>query len=134
MASFARVGRSAVLVRHGRNSGGGEPPPLFRVPLVSVSGGPGLTAGPRKDYEKMTGPYCGRRMPRRSVSLAAHRGQQPFEVLTAWAARAQVRGHTRVALLHRGTVSGQFGVDVQHLHRLGASHVPRISAQEAVER
>ena len=73
-------------------------------------------------------------MPRRSARLAAHRGQQPFKILTAWAARAQVRRYTRISLLYRSTGSGQLGVDVQYLHRLGASHIPRISAQEAVER
>src|SRR5262249_8156582 len=70
----------------------------------------------------------------RSVRLAAHRGQQPFEVLIARAARAQVRRHTRVALLHRSTDSSQLGVDVEHLHRLGAAPIARIGAQEAVER
>src|SRR5215469_17105612 len=70
----------------------------------------------------------------RSVLLVTHCGQQPFEVLSARAARAQVRGHTRVALLHRGTGGGQLGVDVEHLHRLGAAHIPWIRAQEAVER
>ena len=52
----------------------------------------------------------------------------------AVAACAQVRRHTRIALLHRSTGSGQLGVDVQHLHRLAAAHIPRIGAQEAVER
>src|SRR5215467_4876862 len=70
----------------------------------------------------------------RSVRLAAYRGQQPVEVFTARAARAQVRGDAGVALLHRGAGSGQFGVDVQHLHRLGAADIARVGAQEAVER
>src|SRR5215468_2152324 len=70
----------------------------------------------------------------RSVSLDPYRGQQPFEVLTARAARPQVHRHTRAALIHRSTGSGQLGVDVQHFHRLAAAHIPRIRAQEAVER
>ena len=91
--------------------------------------------GPRSHLPKIaTGGRLGLPLPRRSARLAAHRGQQAFEVLSARAARAQVRPHTRVALVHRSTGSGQLGVDVQYLHRLGASHIPRISAQEAVER
>ena len=45
-------------------------------------------------------------MRRRSARLAAHRAQQPFEVLTARAAQAQVRRHTWVALLRWGAGSG----------------------------
>src|SRR6266702_5834806 len=69
----------------------------------------------------------------RSVRLAAHRGQQSREVLATRAARAQVRRDAWVPLLRRGARRHQLGVDVQHLHRLGASHVTRIGPQEAVE-
>ena len=69
-----------------------------------------------------------------SVRLTAYRGQQPLEVLPARATRAQVRRHARVTLLHRSTGSGQLGVDVQQLHRLGTPHIAWISAQETLER
>jgi peroxiredoxin len=68
------------------------------------------------------------------ASVAAHRGQQRLEVLTARAARAQVRGDARVPLLRRFAGGDQVDVDVQHLHRLGAADVARIGPQEAVQR
>ncbi len=71
---------------------------------------------------------------RQSSLFAGQRGQQPLEVLAARAARAQVRGNARVALLRGGAGLGQLGVNVQHLHRLAASHIARVGAQEAVQR
>src|SRR4051794_29580939 len=49
--------------------------------------------------------------------------QQAFEVLTARAAGPQMRRHARVTLLGGTTGGGYLGVDVQYLHRLGASHI-----------
>src|SRR5262249_35718631 len=65
--------------------------------------------------------------------LVAQGGQQPVEVFTARTASAQVSGDPGVPLLD-GTPGGrQLGVDVEHFHRLGAAHVTRIGAQEAVQ-
>ena len=71
----------------------------------------------------------------RSVRLAAYCGQQPFEVLTAWAARAQVGRDARVPLFRfRRAVRGhQLGIDTEHFHRLGAAHISRIGPQEAIQ-
>src|SRR5262249_47129415 len=69
----------------------------------------------------------------RSLSLVAQCGQQPVEVLCARAARAQVRREAGVAFLYRGARSHQVGVDMHHLHRLGASHVLRIGPQELIK-
>jgi hypothetical protein len=44
-----------------------------------------------------------------------------------------MRRDTRVPLLGRGAGGDQLGIDVQHLHRLRAAHVARISSQEAVQ-
>jgi hypothetical protein len=44
-----------------------------------------------------------------------------------------MRRDARVPLLGRSVGSDQFGIDVQHLHRLGAPYVARISPQEAVQ-
>jgi hypothetical protein len=43
-----------------------------------------------------------------------------------------MRRDTRVPLPGRGARSDQFRIDVQHLHRLSAPHIARISPQEAV--
>src|SRR5689334_519049 len=69
-----------------------------------------------------------------SIHPAADGGQQPLEVLSARAARLQVRRDARVPLLCWFAGGHQLGVDVQHLHRLVAAHIPRISLQEAVQR
>ena len=69
----------------------------------------------------------------RSASFILQYGQQPLKVFTAWAAGAQVRRHPRVTLLGGAAGGGQLGVDVQHFHDLGASHVTRIGPQEAVQ-
>jgi hypothetical protein len=60
--------------------------------------------------------------------------QQAFEVLTARAAGPQMRRHARVTLLGGTAGGGYLGIDVQYLHRLGASHILRIGPQEAVKR
>jgi hypothetical protein len=44
-----------------------------------------------------------------------------------------MRRDARVPLLGRGASGDQLGIDVQHLHRLGAPHIARISPQEAVQ-
>jgi hypothetical protein len=54
-------------------------------------------------------------MVRARQRLPAHRGQQPAEVLTAWAARAPVRRDARVSLLRRGVRSHQVDVDVESI-------------------
>ena len=46
---------------------------------------------------------------------------------------AAVRGDAGVALLGRLARGHQLGIDVQHLHGLGASHVTRIGPQEMVQ-
>src|SRR4029077_8311688 len=76
------------------------------------------------------------RRPRREWSgyFAADGGQQPLEVLTARAARLQVRRDARVPLLRRFARSHQFGVDVQHLHRLLAAHITWVSPQKPLQR
>ena len=93
---------------------------LFRLPLVRVRGGGDLTTGGAQSSGGLRG-------------LVVKGGQQFVEVLTARAARAQVRRDAWVPLLHRTAGGGQFGVDVQHVHRFGASHVTRIGPQEAVQ-
>src|SRR5262249_18792424 len=69
----------------------------------------------------------------RSVCLVAQGGQQPFEILAARAAPAQVRRDARITLFGWGAGSCQLRVDVQHLHGLGASHIARISPQEVIQ-
>ena len=71
---------------------------------------------------------------RLSARVVADRGQQRVEVLTARAARAQVRRDARVPLLRRFAGGDQVDVDMQHLHRLGAADIARIGPQEAVQR
>jgi peroxiredoxin len=66
--------------------------------------------------------------------VVAHRGQPRLEILTARAARAQVRRDARVPLLRRFAGGDQVDVDMQHLNRLGAADIARICPQEAVQR
>jgi hypothetical protein len=65
--------------------------------------------------------------------LAAYSGEEPVEVLTARAARTQMRRDARVLLLHRGTCGGQVDIDMEQFHGLLAAYVARISPQEAVQ-
>jgi hypothetical protein len=100
-----------------------------------------LRAGRRRGYPSTMTIRAGRRRPAmrtvdqvwRSAGLVAQRGEQPLEVLSAWAACLQVRGDAEVALPGRLTRRHQLGIDVQHLHGLGASHVARIGPQETVQ-
>jgi hypothetical protein len=45
-----------------------------------------------------------------------------------------MRRDARVPLLRRLAQGHQLGVDVQHLHGLGAAHITRISPQETIQR
>ena len=67
----------------------------------------------------------------RSARVVAYRGQQRLEVLTARVARVQVRRDARVTLFRRLAGGDQVDVDMQHLHRLGAADIARISALAA---
>jgi hypothetical protein len=48
------------------------------------------------------------------VRLVAQGGQQPFEVLTAWATRAQMCRDTRVPLLGLGVGGDHLGMSATH--------------------
>jgi hypothetical protein len=65
----------------------------------------------------------------------AHGLQEALQVGGARAAGAQVCREARLpARGGRGVVGRQLGVDVQQRHRLFAAHVPRVRAQEVIER
>jgi hypothetical protein len=71
----------------------------------------------------------------RSVRLAAYCSQQPLEVLTARAARAQVGRDARVPLFRfrRAARGHQLSVNIEHFHRPGAAHIARIGPQETIQ-
>ena len=68
-----------------------------------------------------------------SGCLVAHCGQQPFKLLAAGAACAQVGPDTWVSLLRWSARGHQVDVDMEKFHRLGASRILRIGPQETVE-
>jgi hypothetical protein len=68
------------------------------------------------------------------VAVGPDQRHQAFEVLAAWVADAQVRGHSGVVLLcGRPVGDGQFRVDVHDLHGPAAADVRRVGAHEAVK-
>src|SRR5579859_3875714 len=134
----------------------------WRSPLRWAASGRPLIRGPGRSLSAVTtlGPGCGVHDPEqaerfavrvvaagelveqeraggrraRSARGVAYRGQQRLEVLTAGAARAQVRRDAGVPLLRRDARGDQVDVDMQHLHRLRAADIARIGMQEAVQR
>ena len=69
----------------------------------------------------------------RSAGRVAERGQQPFEIFAARPARPQVGRDAGIAFFRWFARGDQFGIDMEHFHRLGAAHISRIGPQEAIQ-